>query len=93
MIHRPRRCREEHLASKLPKPHGQAEPYFESQFNVRGGNIGSPTQALANQLKPYGEQMTSYVKNADHFIDIPDQQHVESTDMLISFAIHPSTHQ
>ncbi|GJQ88244.1 hypothetical protein Trydic_g13232 [Trypoxylus dichotomus] len=53
--------------------------------------IRSPTQALsrylANQLKPHGEQMASYVKNADHFIDILAQQHVKSTDMLVSFDV------
>ncbi|GJQ69422.1 hypothetical protein Trydic_g6537 [Trypoxylus dichotomus] len=31
--------------------------------------------------------MTSYVKNADHFIDITRQQHVKSTDMLTSFDV------
>ncbi|GJQ66190.1 hypothetical protein Trydic_g4250 [Trypoxylus dichotomus] len=37
--------------------------------------------------KPYGEQMTFSVKNADHFIDVLPQQHVESTDILISFDV------
>ncbi|GJQ71961.1 hypothetical protein Trydic_g3069 [Trypoxylus dichotomus] len=31
--------------------------------------------------------MTLYVKNADNFIDILRQQHLESTDMLISFDV------
>ncbi|GJQ77969.1 hypothetical protein Trydic_g2330 [Trypoxylus dichotomus] len=31
--------------------------------------------------------MTSYVKNADHLIDILRQQHVKSTDILVSFDV------
>ncbi|GJQ70417.1 hypothetical protein Trydic_g22845 [Trypoxylus dichotomus] len=54
-------------------------------------SIGSPTQALfrylTNQLQIYGKQMTLYVKNADHFIDILHRQHVEATDMLASFDV------
>ncbi|GJQ73661.1 hypothetical protein Trydic_g14000 [Trypoxylus dichotomus] len=53
--------------------------------------IGPPTQALAqylaNQQKPYGEQMTSYVKNGLYFVDILHQQHVKSTDIIISFDV------
>ncbi|GJQ70580.1 hypothetical protein Trydic_g22979 [Trypoxylus dichotomus] len=50
-------------------------------------SMESPTQTLArylaNQLKPYGEQIISYVKNVDYFIDILHQPHVEITDMLV----------
>ncbi|GJQ83965.1 hypothetical protein Trydic_g8701 [Trypoxylus dichotomus] len=58
---------------------------------IQMSSKGSPARAfaryLAHQLKPYGEHMTSYIKNADHFIDILRQQHVENTDILVSFDI------
>ncbi|GJQ84831.1 hypothetical protein Trydic_g19593 [Trypoxylus dichotomus] len=42
---------------------------------------------MYHTTKPYDEQMTFYVKNADHFIDIMRQLHVKSTGMLVSFDV------
>ncbi|GJQ87972.1 hypothetical protein Trydic_g12901 [Trypoxylus dichotomus] len=70
-------------SSKYPKTYGLRKIHKQDvSLRPMVYSIGS-TQALAryltNQLKSYGEQMTSYVKNTDHFVDILHQQHVEST--------------
>ncbi|GJQ73270.1 hypothetical protein Trydic_g13643 [Trypoxylus dichotomus] len=68
---------------KLPKIHNQDVP-----LTPVVSSMGSSTEVLdrylANQPNSYGEQVT-YVKNADHFINILRQKHVGSADMLVSF--------
>ncbi|GJQ78844.1 hypothetical protein Trydic_g2684 [Trypoxylus dichotomus] len=66
---------------------------------THSGIIGSLSRALArdltNQLRPCGEQLTSYVKNVDHFIDILSPttcgEHRHVSQFRCNFAIPPST--
>ncbi|GJQ70723.1 hypothetical protein Trydic_g656 [Trypoxylus dichotomus] len=79
-------------SSKCPKMYGLSKIYKQSlPLRHIVSSIGSPAQALApylaNQLKPYGEEIIPYIKNANYFIDILRQQYMESADVLVSFDV------
>ncbi|XP_074035217.1 uncharacterized protein [Leptinotarsa decemlineata] len=70
----------------LPKVHKEGEP-----LRPIVSSVGSPVHQLAKHvahvLQPHAEKVDSYVRNADHLIDILKTQTVSPDDILVSFDV------
>lgn len=70
----------------LPKIHKEGAP-----LRPIVSSIGSPLQELARylarKLQPHTEKMKSYVKNADHLIELLKTETVEPEHLLVSFDV------
>ncbi|XP_023028767.2 uncharacterized protein [Leptinotarsa decemlineata] len=79
-------------SSKCPKLYGLPNVHKEgAPLRPIVSSVGSPVHQLAKHvahvLQPHAEKVDSYVRNADHLIDILKTQTVSPDDILVSFDI------
>ncbi|XP_074029242.1 uncharacterized protein [Leptinotarsa decemlineata] len=79
-------------SSKCPKLYGLPKVHKEgAPLRPIVSSVGSPVHQLAKHvahvLQPHAEKVDSYVRNADHLIDILKTQTVSPDDILVSFDV------
>ncbi|XP_074026892.1 uncharacterized protein [Leptinotarsa decemlineata] len=79
-------------SSKCPKLYGLPKVHKEgAPLRPIVSSVGSPVHQLAKHvahvLQPHAEKVDSYMRNADHLIDILKTQTVSPDDILVSFDV------